>query len=580
MGRDVAASRQDRRIQAEAERRARETAATALQAAKVKSAEAIAQSNLLPAEQEVLFQRLDQATTLDQARNELVNASKLPARIVSNQERDDYSRQQFGGRTYGQLTSPEQAQVNAQVLKDKANWTIQATEQGIYRINPRTGQTLPVAPTSEGVAPQGGGASVPTTPRGAISIEMGRKYLPDTQNLSDDQVATLLEKPENYQAVRSKMTPSERQAVDATLPGAAPAAPAPSSGAPTPPQAKPLPFAQLSPFARELSDPRAAEPIFGAKTPTEGQASAQGFGSMALQAHEIVRDLERQKEFGSDFWLNTRTMLGQLSPGETLGLVGGVAGAGAGVGALGGPVGAAVGGAVGGLGALAVRLSAPALNYFNSPAQQAYMQAKLNFMTATLRKRSGAAISVGEFQNEDKRYFPQPGDSPEVIANKTRAREQEIRSLQVEAGRKLLPPQVVPFQGAPTAPQGQGAATAPDVTTGMLRLGQEALKRQLGGSAQQAPAPPQQVLPVSPQAQQQTAPKTPPKATLPVDTLGHLMSLKNLKSEDIIRGAADESLRAIGAETLTQQLSHYGPAESRYSVTHEAIRDTIVLAIQ
>jgi hypothetical protein len=66
--------------------------------------------------------------------------------------------------------------------------------------------------------------------------------------------------------------------------------------------------------------------------------------------------------------------------------------------------------------------------------QQQYAQAKLNFITAILRKESGAAISAGEFANEDKKYFPQAGDSAEVVKQKRNARELAIRAMRVQAG--------------------------------------------------------------------------------------------------------------------------------------------------
>jgi len=35
-----------------------------------------------------------------------------------------------------------------------------------------------------------------------------------------------------------------------------------------------------------------------------------------------------------------------------------------------------------------------------------------------LRKESGAAIAASEFDNAEKQYFPQPGDSDQVISQK------------------------------------------------------------------------------------------------------------------------------------------------------------------
>jgi hypothetical protein len=89
-------------------------------------------------------------------------------------------------------------------------------------------------------------------------------------------------------------------------------------------------------------------------------------------------------------------------------------------------------------------------NAIRTPQARQYTQAKLDFITAILRKESGAAISVGEFVSEDKRYFPQPGDDPFTIAQKAQARQNALATLAHEAGRPLLVlPQV---EIAPKAP--------------------------------------------------------------------------------------------------------------------------------
>jgi hypothetical protein len=80
-------------------------------------------------------------------------------------------------------------------------------------------------------------------------------------------------------------------------------------------------------------------------------------------------------------------------------------------------------------------------NYLTPPSLQEYDQAKRNFVSAVLRKESGAAISASEFANEEKKYFPQPGDSPEVIRQKADARKTAIGVLQIQAGRDL--PEIV-----------------------------------------------------------------------------------------------------------------------------------------
>jgi hypothetical protein len=65
---------------------------------------------------------------------------------------------------------------------------------------------------------------------------------------------------------------------------------------------------------------------------------------------------------------------------------------------------------------------------------QSYNQAKLNFITAALRKESGAAISQSEYDNAEKTYFPQPGDSRQQIEQKRQAREDVIKGFEISAG--------------------------------------------------------------------------------------------------------------------------------------------------
>jgi hypothetical protein len=67
-----------------------------------------------------------------------------------------------------------------------------------------------------------------------------------------------------------------------------------------------------------------------------------------------------------------------------------------------------------------------------SSAQQRVEQSRRDFVNAVLRRESGAAIAPSEFANAQRQYFPQPGDSKEVIAQKRRNRELAIRGLEVE----------------------------------------------------------------------------------------------------------------------------------------------------
>ena len=77
-----------------------------------------------------------------------------------------------------------------------------------------------------------------------------------------------------------------------------------------------------------------------------------------------------------------------------------------------------------------------AINAVSSGNRQMLNQAKLDFMTAVLRRESGAAISSGEYQNADRQYFPQVGDSEKVKAQKARNRELAINGILSEVPEK------------------------------------------------------------------------------------------------------------------------------------------------
>ena len=66
--------------------------------------------------------------------------------------------------------------------------------------------------------------------------------------------------------------------------------------------------------------------------------------------------------------------------------------------------------------------------------QQQVVQAKTNFITAVLRKESGAAIGQDEFTTEDRKYFPQLNDGPKVIKQKENARRLAIEAMKFQAG--------------------------------------------------------------------------------------------------------------------------------------------------
>lgn len=124
---------------------------------------------------------------------------------------------------------------------------------------------------------------------------------------------------------------------------------------------------------------------------TEGQAKANMFGSRMVEADRILSGLEGKY---SPLAVNSR-MAAERTP-----LVGGVLGA------------------VG--------------NVAMSKEGQQAEQAQRDFINAVLRRESGAVIADSEFDNARKQYFPQPGDSKEVLAQKARNRKTAIDGMAAE----------------------------------------------------------------------------------------------------------------------------------------------------
>lgn len=87
----------------------------------------------------------------------------------------------------------------------------------------------------------------------------------------------------------------------------------------------------------------------------------------------------------------------------------------------------------------------PLGNYVQTPEYQKYKQASSNFITALLRQESGAAISKSEFDRYDKEYMPQPGDGPDVLAQKTEARRIAIEGMKKGAGPGYKSPTASPL---------------------------------------------------------------------------------------------------------------------------------------
>ena len=90
-------------------------------------------------------------------------------------------------------------------------------------------------------------------------------------------------------------------------------------------------------------------------------------------------------------------------------------------------------------------------NYLNNDNYNSFDQAQKDFITAKLRKESGAAINAGEFATDEKTFLPRASDSPEVVAQKKAARE-AIRGGLARAAGPAYEPTVVNAP-APAAPQ-------------------------------------------------------------------------------------------------------------------------------
>ena len=81
-------------------------------------------------------------------------------------------------------------------------------------------------------------------------------------------------------------------------------------------------------------------------------------------------------------------------------------------------------------------------------ATQQYEQAAQAWIRAKLRKESGAAIGVDEMNQEYRTYFPQIGDSADVIAQKANARAIATEAMKRSAGRSYTPPPETPKPAA------------------------------------------------------------------------------------------------------------------------------------
>ena len=79
-------------------------------------------------------------------------------------------------------------------------------------------------------------------------------------------------------------------------------------------------------------------------------------------------------------------------------------------------------------------------NFLRQPDFQLYDQARRNFINAVLREESGAVIADSEFENAEKQYFAQPGDSEKVRTQKRENRKIVEGAFKEEAGTAFVSP--------------------------------------------------------------------------------------------------------------------------------------------
>lgn len=98
-------------------------------------------------------------------------------------------------------------------------------------------------------------------------------------------------------------------------------------------------------------------------------------------------------------------------------------------------------------------------NVLRGPQRQRYRQAQEDWVRAKLRKESGAVIADEEMDREISVYFPQIGDSREVIQQKAQARQVAIAAMDQAAGQA---------SGKASVPQ---SATSPDIDALLKKYG-------------------------------------------------------------------------------------------------------------
>lgn len=117
------------------------------------------------------------------------------------------------------------------------------------------------------------------------------------------------------------------------------------------------------------------------------------------------------------------------------------------------------------------------VNWALDPQTRQVEQAQRDFINAVLRQESGAAIGQNEYESAARQYFPEPGDPPEVVAQKRASREAQIRGFAKQAGPAGMPDIINAFNTPYALP-----TSKEEKPTGAGRLGNQST---LPPSAQQ-----------------------------------------------------------------------------------------------
>lgn len=167
------------------------------------------------------------------------------------------------------------------------------------------------------------------------------------------------------------------QAQQPAMPQPAPASP-PQAGQVAPP-AMPAPAAQPQPGAPRVTSTQIAPPR--ERDLTEAQAKANLFGGQMLRAESLLSELKAPSNAAIIAWRNAPES---------------------------------------------------AVNLGLSENDQGYFNALRLFASGILRKETGAAFAPGELLDVQSRYFPMPGDTPRIAAQKAANRKQAQESIRSE----------------------------------------------------------------------------------------------------------------------------------------------------